>query len=109
MLTHGGLQTAPRYNHFMRICVLFLGFVVCLPAQKARFDAEARMKTARISEPQISPDGKNVAFTADTVDLDKNTKPKQIYVVPVAGGVPVQITRDGTTNQRPRWMPDSKQ
>ncbi len=92
----------------MRNCVLFLGFAVSLLAQKARFDAEAMMKIARISEPQISPDGKNVAFTVETVDLDKNTKPKQIYVVPVAGGPPVQVTREGTTNQRPRWMPDSQ-
>ncbi len=65
------------------------------------------MKIARISEPRISPDGKNVAFTVETVDVDKNTKPKQIYVVPVAGGPPVQVTREGT-NSRPRWMPDSK-
>jgi dipeptidyl aminopeptidase/acylaminoacyl peptidase len=92
----------------MRICVLFLGLAASLLAQKARFDAEAMMKIARISEPQISPDGANVAFTVDTVDLDKNTKPKQIFVVPVAGGAPVQITRDGTMNQRPRWTPDSK-
>ena len=92
----------------MRICALFLGLASILPAQKARFDADAMMKLARIGEPQISPDGKNVAFTVDAVDLDKNTKPKQIYIVPVAGGAPLQITRDGTMNQRPRWMPDSK-
>ncbi|MEP6538813.1 MAG: S9 family peptidase, partial [Bryobacteraceae bacterium] len=91
----------------MRICVLFLGFAVCLCAQKVPFGAEAMMKIARISEPQISADGKMVAFTVDTVDLDKNTKPKQIYVVPVAGGPVAQVTREGS-NQRPRWMPDSK-
>src|SRR5258707_14062820 len=91
----------------MRICVLFLGFVVSLPAQKARFDAEAMMKISRISEPQISPDGKNVAFTVDTVDLDKNAKPKQVYVMPVAGGDPVQVTHDGRPNRRPRWVADS--
>lgn len=91
----------------MRICVLFLGFAASLLAQKAPFTAEAMMKIARISEPQISPDGKNLAFTVDAIDLDKNTKPKQIYVVPVAGGPSVQLTREGT-NSRPRWMPDSK-
>jgi dipeptidyl aminopeptidase/acylaminoacyl peptidase len=57
----------------------------------------------------LSPDGRTVAFTVQTVDLDKNTKPQQIYTVGVNGGFPRQITRDGTANQRPRWSPDSRQ
>ncbi len=70
------------------------------------------MKLARMSEPVLSPDGTQVAFTVQKVDLDKNTKPSQIYVVPVQGGAPRQLTheasKDGNTNQRPRWSPDSK-
>ena len=76
-------------------------------AQKPAFTVEAMMKLARISEPQLSPDGKTVAFTVQTIDVEKNTRPKQIYVVPVSGGTPKQITREGN-NDRPRWTPDSK-
>lgn len=65
------------------------------------------MKIARIGDPQLSPDGKLVAFTVQTVDLDKNTKPVQIYVVPAAGGTPRPLTREGN-NDRPRWTSDSK-
>jgi dipeptidyl aminopeptidase/acylaminoacyl peptidase len=78
-------------------------------AQRQPFDVQTMLKLQRISEPQLSPDGKLVVFTVQTVDLDKNTKPKQIYVVSPNGGVPRQITRDGTDNERPRWSPDSKQ
>jgi len=78
-------------------------------AQKRPFDVETMLKLSRISEPALSPDGKLVAFTVQTIDLDKNTRPKQIYVIPLDGGVPRQITRDGTNNERPRWSPDSKQ
>src|ERR1700693_1348983 len=78
-------------------------------AQKRPFDVETMLKLARISEHALSPDGKLIAFTVQTVDLDKNTKPKQIYVIPLEGGVPRQITHDGTDNERPRWSPDSKQ
>jgi dipeptidyl aminopeptidase/acylaminoacyl peptidase len=78
-------------------------------AQKQPFDVLTMLKLARISEPQLSPDGKLVAFTVQTVDLDRNSKPKQIYVVPLNGGLPRQITRDGADNERPRWSPDSKQ
>src|ERR1700674_2771826 len=78
-------------------------------AQNRPFDVETMLRISRISEPALSPDGKLVAFTVQTVDLDKNTRPKQIYVVPLEGGVPRQITHEGTDNERPRWSPDSKQ
>ena len=67
------------------------------------------LKLARISEPVLSPDGTQVAFTVQKVDLDKNAKPSQIYVVPVLGGAPRQLTTEGRANERPRWSPDSKQ
>src|SRR5580700_7850874 len=90
----------------------FALMLVCaagLFAQKQPFDVAQMLRLSRISEPVLSRDGKLVAFTVQTVDLDRNTKPKQIYVVPLDGGMPRQITRDGTQNERPRWSPDSKQ
>jgi dipeptidyl aminopeptidase/acylaminoacyl peptidase len=77
-------------------------------AQKMPFDANALLKIARISDPQISPDGKLVAFTVQTIDMDENRKPTAIWVVPVNGGSPQQITHQGSLNERPRWSPDSK-
>lgn len=78
-------------------------------AQKAPFDVPAMMNLMRISDPQISPDGKKVAFTAERVDLEANLKLAHIYVVPLAGGQPTQITKEGNRNERPRWSPDSRQ
>ncbi|MBL8230689.1 MAG: PD40 domain-containing protein, partial [Bryobacterales bacterium] len=93
----------------MRFWTLFLLFAASPGfAQKKPFDVQAMLRMTRLSEPQLSPDGKSVAFVAQTIDLDKNTKPRQIYVVPVDGGEPKMITRDGTANERPRWSPDSK-
>ncbi|HUQ94550.1 MAG TPA: S9 family peptidase, partial [Bryobacteraceae bacterium] len=82
--------------------------VSCAWGQKEPFSAQALMQLARISEPRMSPDGKLIAFTVEMPDVEKNSKSKQIYTVPVAGGDPVLITRDGSQNLRPRWMPDSK-
>jgi dipeptidyl aminopeptidase/acylaminoacyl peptidase len=79
-----------------------------LLAGKPAFNFDAMMKLARISEPQLSPDGNLVAFTVTTADVPNNAKPAQIYVVPVNGGAPRQLTRDGTSNTRPRWTPDSQ-
>ena len=88
-------------------CILLM-LGIGLNAQKQPFDVQALLKIARISEAQLSPDGTTVAFTVQTIDLEKNTKPKQIYTVPVNGGTPRMITTQGTDNERPQWAPDSK-
>jgi dipeptidyl aminopeptidase/acylaminoacyl peptidase len=87
---------------------LVLVCAAALSAAKLPFDVEAMMKIHRIGEPQLSPDGKTVAFTVQDIDIPNNTKPRQIWLVPVSGGAPRQITRDGSVNERPRWTPDSK-
>ena len=51
--------------------------------------------------PAISPDGKAVAFVARV-----GGRP-QIWVRLLASGIPVQITRDDTDHEQPRWTPDS--
>ena len=56
--------------------VLALLFGASLFAQKQPFDVQTMLRLARISEPALSPNGRQVAFTVQTVDLDKNTKPK---------------------------------
>ncbi len=78
-------------------------------AQKRPFDVETLLRIQRIGELALSPDGKLVAYTVGTPDLDKNSQSKQIYAVPVAGGAPRLLTHDGSDNERPRWSPDSKQ
>ena len=85
-----------------------LALAACVFGQPQPFDVQTMMRLSRIEEPRLSPDGKLVAFTVQTVDLDKNSKPKQVYVVSVDGGFPRQLTHDGTDNERPRWSPDSK-
>ncbi len=51
--------------------------------------------------PAISPDGRSVAFTAGV------NGHRQIFVQLVAGGAPLQITRDPVDHEYPRWSPDS--
>ncbi|MBV9761340.1 MAG: S9 family peptidase [Acidobacteriaceae bacterium] len=92
------------------LCALLAGLLSAHApaATKAPFTFDAMMKLARIDEPQLSPDGKTIAFTVQTVDLPNNTKPSQIYTVPIEGGAPRQLTNDGQSNIRPRWTPDGK-
>jgi len=106
----GAAAPIPRATilHMRSRLVLLLAAVALASAQKRPFDVNALMDLKRIGDPQISPDGQWVAFTVQSVDLAANKKPQQIWIVPLAGGAPRQITHDGENNQRPRWSPDSK-
>jgi len=92
----------------MRRLLLLLSSCALLCAQKKPFDVNALLELKRIADPQISPDGRTVAFQVTTVDVAGNKKPMQIWTVPLDGGTPKQITHDGESNQRPRWSPDGK-
>src|SRR5580700_12339645 len=97
-----------RYNSVMHRAFLALLATAGLFAQKLPFDAQALLELARIGDPQVSPDGRLVAFQVQTIDVPNNRRITQIYVTPVAGGVARQLTQAGQDNERPRWSPDSR-
>ncbi len=51
--------------------------------------------------PVVSPDGKMVAFVAAVAGW------QQLWIRLLAGGTPLQLTRDETHHLFPRWSPDS--
>lgn len=54
------------------------------------------------SFPKFSPDGKTIAFTGN---YDGN---KDVYTIPVTGGVPQRLTQHGYTDRVVDWTPDGK-
>jgi dipeptidyl aminopeptidase/acylaminoacyl peptidase len=66
------------------------------------------VKIQRISDPQVSPDGKWVAYVQGAVDFEANKTVRHIWLVPAAGGEPRQLTRGEGSDTRPRWAPDGK-
>jgi dipeptidyl aminopeptidase/acylaminoacyl peptidase len=92
-------------------CMLLLcGAWMCgeLFAQKRPFTFEEMMKVQRVSDPQLSPDGKWVAYTVTVYDVEKNNKNSDLWLVPARGGDARQMTRSPKSDERPRWSPDSK-
>lgn len=61
----------------------------------------------RVSGPQISPDGKWVAYDVATPDYSANRLTHDVWIVAISGGDARQLTHDGTS-ERPRWSPDGK-
>jgi serine/threonine protein kinase len=70
----------------------------------ATLDVDVRRLTDSVGvkeHPVLSPDGKMVAFTA-VVDGKR-----QIWIQFAAGGSSLQVTRDASDHEQPRWSPDS--
>jgi dipeptidyl aminopeptidase/acylaminoacyl peptidase len=78
--------------------------------KKRPMTVEDLFKFKRVSDPQISPDGKQVVYVVGTVDLDANKIPSSLWLAPADGkGEPRQLTNaPGKKDRHPRWSPDGK-
>lgn len=59
-----------------------------------------------LNDPQLSPDGTQVAFTVTRPDREANTYRVHLWLVPAAGGEPRQLTTAPAKDTAPRWSPD---
>jgi dipeptidyl aminopeptidase/acylaminoacyl peptidase len=76
-------------------------------AEKRAITFQDLISLHRLSEPQLSPDAKWIAYTVSTPDLEANHSVRDIWLVPTSGGEPRQLTRGGS-DTRPRWSPDGR-
>jgi len=59
-----------------------------------------------VSDPQISPDGKWVAYVVSVPDFKENAFDTDIWLVPTAGGTPLRLLTSKKSDNSPRWSPD---
>jgi dipeptidyl aminopeptidase/acylaminoacyl peptidase len=62
----------------------------------------------RIGSFEVSPDGRNIAFTVTWFDKEANSSNTDIYLVPVKGGDPFRFVRSEGADYSPCWSPDGK-
>jgi dipeptidyl aminopeptidase/acylaminoacyl peptidase len=62
-----------------------------------------------VTEPRISPDGENVAYTVQRVERKTEKKYTNLWVVPTANGEARQFTSGDQHDYSARWSPDGKQ
>ena len=83
--------------------------VVSLQAQNKRpvtIDDYFKLKDVR--DPRISPDGKWVAYTVSTKDLEEDESETRVWMISSNGGEAIPMTAKGYSASRPRWSPDGK-
>lgn len=61
-----------------------------------------------VSDPQISPDGRRVAFVVTTASDEKDAYFSNIWIVGADGGEPRRFTTGPTRDTTSRWSPDGR-
>jgi dipeptidyl aminopeptidase/acylaminoacyl peptidase len=72
------------------------------------FTIDELLQVRRVGEPQISPDGRWIAYTIADTDKAANRRTTQIYLISSQGGDPRQLTNEKQSSTSPRWSPDGK-
>jgi dipeptidyl aminopeptidase/acylaminoacyl peptidase len=98
-----------------RLCVpLMLLLATAAPALadggKRPMKVEDLFAFKRVSDPQISPDGKWVVYVVGEVDMEANKVPSSLWLAPADGkSEPKRLTNaPGMKDSHPRWSPDGK-
>ena len=66
------------------------------------------LRIAVVGDPQISPNGQQVAFVVTQMDGQANSYRSRIWVVPWAGGEASPFTSGSRCELSPRWSPDGR-
>ena len=61
-----------------------------------------------VRDPQITDDGKWVAYTVATASLKEDKTETRVWMAPSSGGDPIVMTAEKVSSSHPRWSPDGK-
>ena len=75
---------------------------------KRAFGFEDILAIKQVTDAQISPDGKWVAYVVTSADLKDNAFDADVWMVPAAGGEPLRLTTAKKSDAQPRWSPDGR-
>ncbi len=95
-------------KQFLPFIFLLFTFTVALPQTKRPLQLEDMFRIQRVSDPQLSPDEKTVAYVVGIVDKAANKTNTDIWLIPAVGGEPKQLTNSPKADRHPRWSPDGK-
>jgi dipeptidyl aminopeptidase/acylaminoacyl peptidase len=60
------------------------------------------------SDPDLTPDGRRVAFAVADTDQEEDRLRSSIWVAPVDGAAPPRRFTEGPADKQPRWSPDGR-
>jgi dipeptidyl aminopeptidase/acylaminoacyl peptidase len=79
-----------------------------LHAGSRPLELEDLFRLHRVSDPQVSPDGRSVAYVVTDPLKAENRTDSDLWLATLAGGEPRRLTRSPKHDRHPRWSPDGK-
>ena len=103
-----------RFARFVPVVVFILGLSAAVGPASAQsskrpltLDDLARIRS--VGDPQVSPDGKWVAYTVGAVDVEKDRRDTDLWMVSWDGSQQIRLTATSDTSESaPRWSPDNR-
>ena len=96
----------------MRVLGFLLTFsyllVAAPPATKRLLNLDDLYRLREVGDPQISPDGKWVAYTVTAMDREGDKQITHLWMSNWEGTQEIQLTFDEESVGSPRWSPDGK-
>jgi dipeptidyl aminopeptidase/acylaminoacyl peptidase len=102
-----------------RVLVLLPMVIVCMgltvltvgalqASERKPWSPDDLWKLKRVGDPEISPDGKWIAYVVTATDFEENRRNSDIWIVLCDGGTPRRMTTSEKRDSHPRWSPDGK-
>jgi len=98
-----------RFLVLVFLCLAAVGALAQQPAAAPRpITIADYFQIHEVHGPQISPDGRWIAYAVRTPNLDKDKNESRIWMVSSAGGDAIALTAEGVSSSHPSWSPDGK-
>jgi len=91
---------------YLLLCLSLLSSPAVAQKRAITFDDYIALKA--VSDPQLSPDGKWVAYTVSIPSLEDNRNVARIWVADARTGKTRAVTNGPGSDRQPRWSPDGK-
>jgi dipeptidyl aminopeptidase/acylaminoacyl peptidase len=104
------LSLLSRISPLLRISFAVAGIAACLSAQPSfaqakRFTPDVFVKLTRLSDPQISPDGKSIVIVVGHPNLKTDKYDTELVLVDIATREQRVLTHGRRVGGYPRWSP----
>jgi dipeptidyl aminopeptidase/acylaminoacyl peptidase len=98
-----------RFLVLVFLCLAAVGALAQQPAAAPRpITIADYFQIHEVHGPQISPDGRWIAYAVRTPNLDEDKNESRIWMVSSAGGDAIALTAEGDSSSHPRWSPVGK-
>ncbi len=110
-MPHSKIKPSVPYGLVLIVCILAAAALAPFASgqtAKRPISLDDLFKIKSVGDPQRSPDGKWVAYTVGTTDVEKDKRDTDLWMVGWAGGEEIRLTSGPDGASAPLWSPDGR-